>query len=52
MKKLFFGSKIILIAQGIFDPSINKVSYYYSRDNNQFDFLILGYFKLNVWYSN
>ncbi|KAL4508877.1 hypothetical protein ABPG73_006263 [Tetrahymena malaccensis] len=47
----YFGSNFISIVDAPSDPTIIPLTYNYQISNNQFDFLILGYYQITQWQS-
>ncbi|KAL4481736.1 hypothetical protein ABPG74_007825 [Tetrahymena malaccensis] len=45
----YFGSNFISIVDVPSDPTNKQLIYNYQISNNQFDFLILGYYQINQW---
>ncbi|KAL4508876.1 hypothetical protein ABPG73_006262 [Tetrahymena malaccensis] len=45
----YIGSNFISIVDAPLDPTIKQLIYDYQISNNQFDFLILGYYQLTQW---
>ncbi|KAL4508874.1 hypothetical protein ABPG73_006260 [Tetrahymena malaccensis] len=45
----YFGSNFISIVDASSDPTSKPLTYSYQLSNNQFDFLILGYYQITQW---
>ncbi|EAR90268.2 zinc finger lsd1 subclass family protein (macronuclear) [Tetrahymena thermophila SB210] len=45
----FYGDSVGQIVESSLNPQTQPLTYFYQRQDNNFDFLILGYFQLQQW---
>ncbi|KAL4473929.1 hypothetical protein ABPG74_022793 [Tetrahymena malaccensis] len=48
----FYGDSVAPIVENSSNPQTQPLTYFYQRSDNNFDFLILGYFQLQQWNNN